>query len=69
MSPNLSFIFSWRIGLIDPNRVVMELDDLHATEKKVNISSITVLEAWSIYVFASCSAKCLIVISKYIRCC
>jgi hypothetical protein len=27
------------------------------------------LEAWSIVVFASCSAKCLIVISKYIRCC
>jgi hypothetical protein len=27
------------------------------------------LEAWSIVIFASCSAKCLIVISKYIRCC
>ena len=47
MSPNISFNFSLRIGLIDPNRAVMESDNLHAAKEKEKakvIKYITVLE-------------------------
>jgi hypothetical protein len=64
-SPNLSFLFSWRIGLINPNRAVMESDNLHAAEEKVKIIKYYCIGA---SLSASCCAKCLIVISKYIRC-
>lgn len=46
MTPNSPFLFfSWRIGLIDPNRAIMESDNLHAAKKKVKvIKDISLLE-------------------------
>jgi hypothetical protein len=57
--------FFFIIGLINPNKAVMESDNLHDAKQKVKIIKYYCFGA---SLSASCSAKCLIVISKYIRC-